>query len=197
MAKYPATPTASAPATPQGGFGKRKIRCKMCRYALHSISMSWSDSVKQAQPCYPGSYDGSHPRSITQADFPVTGSVVESCGIERSATRLSSTEFLIWYAPYCWPRHVPDQLFRERRIGKSHTFAASRRIARQRRSAPVEKSSYGLGRCSRRSCRETGPKSARSSCTGGEFTASTCGIAGRRSSGWLREQLSNESLSAR
>ena len=39
MAKYPATPTASAPATPQGGFGKRKIRCKMCRYADIDVDM--------------------------------------------------------------------------------------------------------------------------------------------------------------
>ncbi|KAI5451020.1 tyrosine protein phosphatase yvh1 [Naganishia albida] len=34
MAKYPATPTASMPATPVGGYGKRKIRCKMCRRNL-------------------------------------------------------------------------------------------------------------------------------------------------------------------
>lgn len=34
MAKYPATPTPSMPATPVGGYGKRKIRCKMCRYVV-------------------------------------------------------------------------------------------------------------------------------------------------------------------
>ncbi|KAJ9113613.1 hypothetical protein QFC22_005921 [Naganishia vaughanmartiniae] len=34
MAKYPATPTASTPATPVGGYGKRKIRCKACRRNL-------------------------------------------------------------------------------------------------------------------------------------------------------------------
>lgn len=38
MAKYPATPTPSLPPTPVGGYGKRKIRCKMCRYvALTSV----------------------------------------------------------------------------------------------------------------------------------------------------------------
>ncbi|KAJ9095727.1 hypothetical protein QFC20_006594 [Naganishia adeliensis] len=34
MAKYPATPTPSLPPTPVGGYGKRKIRCKMCRRNL-------------------------------------------------------------------------------------------------------------------------------------------------------------------
>lgn len=34
MAKYPATPTPSHPATPLGGAGRRKIRCKMCRRHL-------------------------------------------------------------------------------------------------------------------------------------------------------------------
>ncbi|KAJ9096797.1 hypothetical protein QFC21_005068 [Naganishia friedmannii] len=34
MAKYPATPTPSTPATPVGGYGKRKIRCKACRRNL-------------------------------------------------------------------------------------------------------------------------------------------------------------------
>ena len=34
MAKYPATPTPSNPATPIGGQPRRKIRCKMCRRHL-------------------------------------------------------------------------------------------------------------------------------------------------------------------
>lgn len=34
LAKYPSTPTPSAPATPQGSVGKRKIRCKNCRRQL-------------------------------------------------------------------------------------------------------------------------------------------------------------------
>ncbi|KAI9632039.1 uncharacterized protein MKK02DRAFT_21395 [Dioszegia hungarica] len=34
MAKYPATPTPSAPASPMGGLGRRKIRCRTCRRFL-------------------------------------------------------------------------------------------------------------------------------------------------------------------
>jgi dual specificity phosphatase 12 len=34
MARFPATPTPSEPATPQGSHGRRKIRCKMCRRHL-------------------------------------------------------------------------------------------------------------------------------------------------------------------
>jgi hypothetical protein len=38
MAKYPATPTLSNPPTPSGGHGRRKIRCKMCRYVYRLSS---------------------------------------------------------------------------------------------------------------------------------------------------------------
>lgn len=34
MAKYPATPSDSTPATPMGGQGRRKIRCRSCRRHL-------------------------------------------------------------------------------------------------------------------------------------------------------------------
>jgi dual specificity phosphatase 12 len=59
MAKYPATPTLSNPPTPSGGHGRRKIRCKMCRYVYRQSIGAYAYS--QAPAGGTRTHDGPHP----------------------------------------------------------------------------------------------------------------------------------------
>ncbi|CAK9780791.1 unnamed protein product [Cutaneotrichosporon oleaginosum] len=63
MAKYPATPTPSQPATPAGGH-RRKIRCKMCRQHL-ALREHMMDHILDQSPAPP-----SRPRTPSNFALP-------------------------------------------------------------------------------------------------------------------------------
>ncbi|ORX40074.1 hypothetical protein BD324DRAFT_616140 [Kockovaella imperatae] len=61
MAKYPATPTLSRPATPAGTRGRRKIRCKACRREL-AVREHMMDHILDQAPT-------SRPRTPSEASL--------------------------------------------------------------------------------------------------------------------------------
>lgn len=83
MARYPATPTPSQPATPSGGHGRRKIRCKMCRRHLAVREHMMDHILDQApisRPRTPSNFSLPAPMSRASIDSGISDKAQERRG---------------------------------------------------------------------------------------------------------------------